>query len=777
MFRQLLVFLWVLACPSLFAQVTYSANDQITPYSGSFHYGSNLSNYPPWTNAEVGNIAAGNDQLNIQGIGVQSFRNSLQEHFLEEWGYDIRLADFQHWEGIGMEDHLTIIGYPSDDHRDFTQYCSGVESELFANMYEPIWDGGANGTPVNENNYYANYVYQLVNQYGDFVKFYEVWNEPDFSFSGNAWLPPGNPNSWWDSNPNPCDYSLAAPIFHYIRLLRISYEVIKTVDPTAYVGTGGLGNPAFLDAILRNTDNPSGGSINNDYPLTGGAYFDVMSYHSYPHIDGSMWEFPAGGGLNYFRHSDKGVEGMLARQTSFRTVLESHGYDGSTYPEKLWFLSETMVPRKQFNNYIGSEEAQVNYIMKALTEAQRNDFVQVDVFTISEISTFEDAWNEYLTMGLFEHLSTTVPYEFTLTEAGKAYHTMNLLLPSLPYDAAKTDAMNLPAGVKGAAFEQGNAHVFILWAETSEDQSEVASASYAIPSSFGLDEVEIYNYDYSSTGIISMGTSDNIALTGTPVIISEGGGTGIAPTAGISVDIPFGCAPLVVQFSDASEGEPTAWEWTFEGGNITSSTDPSPNVTYLNPGQFGVTLTVSNAFGSNTVSENPGVEVDVPPVAAFDLAINEFTVQFTNNSIDGNLFLWTFSDGQMSMETNPTITFAENGNYSATLEATNDCGTVTISDNFLIDVSATNEINGLTNWAAYPNPTDGLFSIALEGAKRLDLQLIIYDVFGKAIHAEQFRKPAGTFAKLIELEDFASGLYFLKLEVGEEFVFEKIIVK
>lgn len=73
-----------------------------------------------------------------------------------------------------------------------------------------------------------------------------------------------------------------------IGLLRISYEVIKTVDENAYVCIGGIGNPAFLDAVLRNTDNPIDGTENNDYPLLGGAYFDVLSFHSYPHIDGSM---------------------------------------------------------------------------------------------------------------------------------------------------------------------------------------------------------------------------------------------------------------------------------------------------------------------------------------------------------------------------------------------------------------------------------------------------------------------------------------------------------
>ena len=113
MFKNLYMLLLVFSNSTLFAQVNYTANDQIASYNDDFRYGSNLANYPPWTNLEVANIAAGNDNLNLQGIGVQSFRNALPESFLEEFGYDIRLPDFQHFENVGMVDHLTIIGFPS----------------------------------------------------------------------------------------------------------------------------------------------------------------------------------------------------------------------------------------------------------------------------------------------------------------------------------------------------------------------------------------------------------------------------------------------------------------------------------------------------------------------------------------------------------------------------------------------------------------------------------------------------------------------------------------
>ena len=220
----------------------------------------------------------------------------------------------KYYEELGMGEHTAIVGFPSPTHRDPVQYCPGIQSELFANMYTPIWDGGANGTPYNDDNYYAAYLYKTVSEYKDHVRFWEIWNEPGFDYTGGlGYLLPGAPGSWWDNNPNPCDYKLRAPIFHYVRLLRISWEVIKTLDPDAYVVVSGTGYPSFLDAILRNTDNPLDGSVTAEYPLRGGAFFDVMGYHSYPHFDGGLREYSDSiQNWLYYRHSDAAAQAPCA---------------------------------------------------------------------------------------------------------------------------------------------------------------------------------------------------------------------------------------------------------------------------------------------------------------------------------------------------------------------------------------------------------------------------------------------------------------------------------
>jgi len=79
------------------------------------------------------------------------------------------------------------------------------------------------------------------------------------------------------------------------------------------------------------------------------------------------------------------------------------------------------------------------------------------------------------------------------------------------------------------------------------------------------------------------------------------------PTASFTSTPASGTAPLSVQFTDTSTGSPTGWSWNF--GDGTTSTVHNPSHVYETAGTFDVTLTASNAGGSNTVTHTAAVSV------------------------------------------------------------------------------------------------------------------------------------------------------------------------
>ena len=143
---------------TLQAQVNFTANNQVNPYPYGFHPAANIGQYTSFSEEQLALLAAGGPAPtggNVLGAGVKSLRPGIFESYVEVAGYDASLPTFQKYAELGMGEHTAIIGFPSEAHRDPTQYCQGIQSTLFANMYSPIWDGGANGTPYNDSNYYA----------------------------------------------------------------------------------------------------------------------------------------------------------------------------------------------------------------------------------------------------------------------------------------------------------------------------------------------------------------------------------------------------------------------------------------------------------------------------------------------------------------------------------------------------------------------------------------------------------------------------------------------
>lgn len=505
------------------AQVNYNANDIVPEYNDHFRMGINPGNYNQWTDEQIAELAAGNPYRDIPGIGARSIRPSLPEFFLDTYGYEVRLGAFQYYEDLGMQENVCFIGYPNLQHRDTTVYCQGASiGKLFANMYLPIWDGGANGTPYNDDNYLAAYTYKMVTLYKDYVRFWEIWNEPSLDQSNyRATLPPGHPESWWDNDPDPCDMDIQAPVYHYIRMLRVTYDVIKTVDPDAYVTLGGVGYYSFFDVLCRNTDNPVDGSVTPEYPLRGGAYFDAIGIHTYPHFDGSTI-FLNNGQLVYERHSDAAADGIVLAKNGRQAILANYGYDGVTYPKKKFLITEINVPRISFDNFMGSPEAQRNFITKALITSMSNGIHQLHFYNLGDIEEEADADSWFDVMGFYGNLAATPPFNQERNEAGVAYKTAADILYKTQWDSLRSAQLNLPSNIRGGAIKnETGEYTYVLWAKTTTDNSEVANATYSFPSSLNISNVYKREWDYNETLFEENISAQGITLNATPAFFAE----------------------------------------------------------------------------------------------------------------------------------------------------------------------------------------------------------------------------------------------------------------
>jgi PKD repeat protein len=177
-----------------------------------------------------------------------------------------------------------------------------------------------------------------------------------------------------------------------------------------------------------------------------------------------------------------------------------------------------------------------------------------------------------------------------------------------------------------------------------------------------------------------------------------GGGSVVAYFTSAPAASQGGCAPLSVQFTDASTGGATGWSWNF-GDGTAASTVQSPSHTFSQAGSYTVTLTVTGAGGA-TNSSSQSIAVWSAPVADFTMTGGDgvthsaasaisgnkpLSVNFTDTSTygqapatppTGTSWSWNFGDGTASSTTrNPSHTFSTQGTYTVTLTVTDACGT------------------------------------------------------------------------------------------------------
>ncbi|MDD3875214.1 MAG: choice-of-anchor L domain-containing protein [Bacteroidales bacterium] len=166
------------------------------------------------------------------------------------------------------------------------------------------------------------------------------------------------------------------------------------------------------------------------------------------------------------------------------------------------------------------------------------------------------------------------------------------------------------------------------------------------------------------------------------------------PVIDITSDINDGCNPITVQFQDLTN-ESEQWNWTFQGGNPSSSTIENPTVTYSSAGTFDVTLNVVNIYGCvNTLIFNDYITSHPIPQADFTFAPTVGTpglyVQFNSSSSSPYVTNWNWDFGNSSFPTTSTLqndstSFGETGYQTITLTVTTAYGcTDTISKEILI---------------------------------------------------------------------------------------------
>ena len=226
------------------------------------------------------------------------------------------------------------------------------------------------------------------------------------------------------------------------------------------------------------------------------------------------------------------------------------------------------------------------------------------------------------------------------------------------------------------------------------------------------------------------------------------------------------------------------YKWDFgDGGTI--STDKNPKHTYNTPGIYKVKLVVINAKGcTDSITSNVTIKSASPPEALYSFTKNNFDIQFKGDSSNGVYkWIWDFGDRSAnSLLKDPLHTYLQKGEYTVTLTVFSNCGTSTIE--FIVNVdgnpggggnSVINTVDPGNNISIYPNPFSENLGIYFTESKPKNIQVEIYNLFGKRVYEETNLKLNANYLILQKDIFEGTGIYMVRLKIDNREITYKVL--
>ena len=284
----------------------------------------------------------------------------------------------------------------------------------------------------------------------------------------------------------------------------------------------------------------------------------------------------------------------------------------------------------------------------------------------------------------------------------------------------------------------------------------------------------VHTYSATGTYTVVLEASNSCGVSTFSQVVTIAGS---APIAAFSSDITAGCAGMTVQFTDQSAGDPSGWEWTFEGGTPATSIDQNPMVTYALPGTYAVTLTASNLFGANSTQLTNFIQVSLPPTAGFSYTVNGGVVNFSNSAQGATDYAWNFGDGSTSTEKDPVHIYTTSGSYTVGLTVTNACGTSTLQQTVVVIVVGIHETPWLHQFRLFPNPNSGRFTVDMQGSPDSSVEFALFNSLGQLIFTEFEDFSVGQLTKTFDFNQLPSAVYSLRIQANGSAAYVKVVVE
>ncbi len=120
----------------------------------------------------------------------------------------------------------------------------------------------------------------------------------------------------------------------------------------------------------------------------------------------------------------------------------------------------------------------------------------------------------------------------------------------------------------------------------------------------------------------------------------------VPTVANFDIAFDFYCPNTAITFDNLTTGPPPiSYQWDFPGGIPASSSNANPSVIYPATGEYTITLTATNEYGSNSLEQNITIDIPTASISGNSTIIGGSNINLTVNYNGSIPYSITYSDG------------------------------------------------------------------------------------------------------------------------------------
>ncbi|MEO1100023.1 MAG: T9SS type A sorting domain-containing protein, partial [Bacteroidota bacterium] len=217
-------------------------------------------------------------------------------------------------------------------------------------------------------------------------------------------------------------------------------------------------------------------------------------------------------------------------------------------------------------------------------------------------------------------------------------------------------------------------------------------------------------------------------------------------------------------------------EWDF-GENATprSASGSGPfTVTYQSEEVVKNTVTLTSTSSENGIQVNEKVDlINIAPLHEPSFVVNSNNGITVLEASEGDSYQW-FEGGLLIEGANERQFQVTNFFIGYTVVVGVD-GCQVESDNQFVVVGAEEELNQNTTFTIFPNPTSDRVNVSLDNSYIGQVNVIVLDALGSVIENKIYDKDSKNMAIQVDLMEYGSGMYYIKLDTGTESITKSIM--